>query len=248
MVLTPRVRLPNGLVRLVEPERAGRLKGFTVFEALVLTLAREMTFAAIAPLAGKSWHRVAAICKRYVRLAADAKRRAVLFVADGEDALAVVREHHGSKVEPLKQVARMISKLFYGIITWARTPQTNGFFGGSQWPVSIGQASGAWLRELRDHPDRDLPERGQTGFFENQSSSGCPLTHSIFERVFFKSSAALLTMVPGFAGVITHVMETNPHLPVGLLPGPNHTGRADGKPNGRGADIGRTTPFADKTG
>jgi transposase len=32
-----------------------------------------------------------------------------------------------SKVEPMKQVARMIAKHFDGIIAWAQTRQTNGF-------------------------------------------------------------------------------------------------------------------------
>lgn len=66
LVRTPRVKLPDGSVRLVELDWAGRLKGFTLlFEALVLTLAREMTFSAVARLTGESWHRVTAICKRY---------------------------------------------------------------------------------------------------------------------------------------------------------------------------------------
>ena len=39
-VRTPRVKLPDGAVRLVEPEFAGRLSGFTLlFEALILMLA-----------------------------------------------------------------------------------------------------------------------------------------------------------------------------------------------------------------
>src|SRR6218665_2758820 len=38
-VRTPRVKLPNGSIRLVEPDFAGRLNGFTLlFEALVLML------------------------------------------------------------------------------------------------------------------------------------------------------------------------------------------------------------------
>lgn len=44
-VRTLRVKLPNGSVRLVEPDFAGRLNGFTLlFEALTLTLARQMPF------------------------------------------------------------------------------------------------------------------------------------------------------------------------------------------------------------
>jgi transposase len=115
-VRAPRVGLPDGAVRLVEPDWAGKLNGFTLlFEALVLTLCREMTFAAVARTVNLSWHRVAAIARRYVDLAladadfsevkrlaidetsrarghdyitlvADAERRAVLFVAEGRGA------------------------------------------------------------------------------------------------------------------------------------------------------------------
>ena len=42
-VRTPRVKMPNGSVRLVEPDFAGRLNGFTLlFEAFILMLARQM--------------------------------------------------------------------------------------------------------------------------------------------------------------------------------------------------------------
>ncbi|MBW2128514.1 MAG: hypothetical protein JRH13_04035 [Deltaproteobacteria bacterium] len=51
VVRVPRVKLPDGSVRLVEPDWAGRLKGFSLlFEALVPTLAREMTFSAVPRL------------------------------------------------------------------------------------------------------------------------------------------------------------------------------------------------------
>ncbi len=115
-VRVPRVRLPDGGIRQIEPDWAGKLSGFTLlFEALVLALCREMPFAAVARLVGLSWHRVAAICKRYVELAleqadlskvrrlaidetsrarghdyltlvADADRRRVIFVTEGRDA------------------------------------------------------------------------------------------------------------------------------------------------------------------
>jgi transposase len=69
-VRVPRVRLPDGRVRLVEPAWTGRLDGFTLlFEALVLALCQQMPFAAVARLVGLSWHRVHAICTRYVELA-----------------------------------------------------------------------------------------------------------------------------------------------------------------------------------
>ena len=84
VVRTPRVKLPNGAVRLVEPDWAGRLKGFTLlFEALVLTLSREMTFMAIARLTGETWHRVTAICKRYVDVALEEADFSVLRKSPG---------------------------------------------------------------------------------------------------------------------------------------------------------------------
>jgi len=118
-VRTPRVKLPNGSVRLVEPEFAGRLSGFTLlFEALILMLAQQMPFAAVARIVGESAHRVMAVCERYVNialgmadlsevkalaidetsrarghdyitLAADAIERRVLFVTEGRDARAI---------------------------------------------------------------------------------------------------------------------------------------------------------------
>jgi len=72
-VRVPRVRLPDGSVRLVEPDWVGKLDGFTqLFEALVLALCQQMPFAAVARIVGLSWHRVYAICARYVELALDA--------------------------------------------------------------------------------------------------------------------------------------------------------------------------------
>jgi transposase len=69
-VRVPRVRLADGAVRQVEPPWAGKLSGFTLlFEALVLMLCQQMTFAAAARLVGESRHRVVTICERYVELA-----------------------------------------------------------------------------------------------------------------------------------------------------------------------------------
>jgi len=115
-VRVPRVQLPDGAVRQVDPPWAGKLSGFTqLFEALVLTLCQQMPFAAVARLVGLSWHRVAAIAERYVEvsleqadysqvsslaidetsrarghdyitLAADAERHAVIFVEEGRGA------------------------------------------------------------------------------------------------------------------------------------------------------------------
>ena len=115
-VRTPRIKLPDGRVVLIEPDWAGKLSGFTLlFEALILAMCRQMPFAAVARMVGESWHRVQAICLRYVELAlacadlssvtmlavdetssrrghnylmfaADAKAHKVVFVTEGRDA------------------------------------------------------------------------------------------------------------------------------------------------------------------
>lgn len=118
-VRIPRVKLPDGSVRQSEPEWVGKLDGFTLlFEALVLTFAREMTFTGVARLLNISVHRVMAICKKYVdeavaqadystvssvaidetsrarghnyvTVVADAERRSVIFVTEGKDSDAI---------------------------------------------------------------------------------------------------------------------------------------------------------------
>src|SRR5215472_2878161 len=120
-VRTPRVKLADGRVVQVEPDWFGKLSGFTLlFEALVLAMAQQMTFAAVARLVNESWHRVHAICSRYVDLAvaaadlstvtavaidetayrrghhyltiaADAAERKVVFVTEGRDAATIAR-------------------------------------------------------------------------------------------------------------------------------------------------------------
>lgn len=146
-VRQPRVKLPDGRVVLVEPDWAGKLAGFTLlFEALVLALAQQMTFAAVARTVGESWHRVHAICSRYVELAvaeadlsemaavaidetsyrrghkyltiaADAEERKVVFVTEGKDAQTVGRfaEHlraHRASPEQIASVSLDMSPAF----------------------------------------------------------------------------------------------------------------------------------------
>ena len=112
-------KLPDGRVVFIEPDWAGKLSGFTLlFEALILTMCRQMPFAAVARMVGDFWHRVQAICQRYVELAlaradlsnvtmlamdetssrrghnyltfaADAEARKVVFVTEGRDANTV---------------------------------------------------------------------------------------------------------------------------------------------------------------
>ncbi len=146
-VRTPRLRLPDGRVVQIEPGWFGKLSGFTLlFEALVLAMAQQMTFAAVARLVNESWHRVHAICSRYVDLAvaaadlsavtavaidetsyrrghnyltiaADAKQRRVVFVTQGRDAatIACFAEHlarHNAAPAQLRSVSIDMSGAF----------------------------------------------------------------------------------------------------------------------------------------
>jgi transposase len=66
----PRVRLPDGSVRLVEAKWVGQLDAFRLlFEALALMLTQQMRCAAAARIVNLSWRRVHAICSRYAELA-----------------------------------------------------------------------------------------------------------------------------------------------------------------------------------
>lgn len=151
-VRVPRVRLPEGGIRQVEPDWAGKLAGFTLlFEALILALAREMPFAAVARVVGLSWHRVAAICKRYVDLAldqadfsevkrlaadetsrargheyitlvADADSRRVLFVTEGRDAATIGAfaedlKAHGGDPQAIESISIDMSPAFIKGVT-----------------------------------------------------------------------------------------------------------------------------------
>jgi transposase len=151
-VRVPRLKLPDGRVALVEPDWAGKLSGFTLlFEALVLTLSRQMPFAAVARLVGESWHRVHAICSRYVdlaaealdlsavkalaidetscqrghqylTLAADADRRSVVFVAPGRgsDTLGILADHlraHQAVPEQVESVSIDMSPAYIRGVT-----------------------------------------------------------------------------------------------------------------------------------
>ena len=146
-VRVPRVKLPDGSVRQVSPGFEGKLSGFTLlFEALMLLLAQQMPFAAVARLVGISAHRVIAICSRYVdlalgtadfsevtalaidetsrarghnyiTLAADANARRVLCVTEGHDTAAVEEvakqlQDHGCAPGQIESVSIDMSHAF----------------------------------------------------------------------------------------------------------------------------------------
>ena len=151
-VRIPRVKLPDGRVLLIDPPWAGKLSGFTLlFEALVLMLCQQMPFAAVARMTGESWHRVHAICTRYVNLAldevdlsdttalaidetayrrghnyltlaADADQRKVVFVTEGRghDTIAQLAEHlvqHQATPEQVTSVSIDMSPAFIKGVT-----------------------------------------------------------------------------------------------------------------------------------
>lgn len=146
-VRVPRVRLPDGKVVQIDPAFAGKLSGFTLlFEALLLTFCREMTFRAVARLLNVSVHRVMAVCECYVELAvaqqdlsgvrdlaidetsrarghdyvtlaADTARRAVIAVAEERDAQAIERlveeiRAHGGDPAAIESVSIDMSPAF----------------------------------------------------------------------------------------------------------------------------------------
>jgi transposase len=137
---------------LVEPDWFGKLPGFTLlFEALVIAMAEEMPFATVAKLVGLSWHRVHAICSRYVELAladadlcevqavaidetssrrghnyltiaADAEARRVVFVTEGKDADTITRfaeylEEHNATPGQIRSVSIDMSPAFIAGVT-----------------------------------------------------------------------------------------------------------------------------------
>ena len=104
-VRVPRVRLPDGAVRQIDPPWAGKLSGFTLlFEALVLMLCQQMPFAAAARLVGESRHRVAAICERYVELALEqADFSAVQQLAIDETSRARGHDYISLAADPLER-------------------------------------------------------------------------------------------------------------------------------------------------
>lgn len=118
-VRVPRVQLPDGSVRLVEPDWVGKLNGFTLlFEAMILMFCQNLPFAVVGRMVNVSWHKVNAICTRYVDLAlekmdlselksiavdetscrkghdyitlfVDMAKRRVIFVTEGKDAATI---------------------------------------------------------------------------------------------------------------------------------------------------------------
>jgi len=188
-VRTPRVKLPDGRVVLINPDWFGKLAGFTLlFEALVLAMAQHMTFTAVAELVDISWHRVHAICSRYVDLAldeadlstvqavaidetscqrghnyltiaADAEERRVVFVTEGKDSGTIERfaeylESHKGGPGQIRSVSIDMSPAFIAGVT-AHLPNARITFDQFH---SVAQASAAVdkMRRLEQRTDPSL--------------------------------------------------------------------------------------------
>jgi transposase len=188
-VRTPRVKLPDGRVVLINPDWFGKLAGFTLlFEALVLAMAQHMTFTAVAELVDISWHRVHAICSRYVDLAldeadlstvqavaidetscqrghnyltiaADAEERRVVFVTEGKDSGTIERfaeylESHKGGPGQIRSVSIDMSPAFIAGVT-AHLPNARITF--DKFHI-VAQASAAVdkMRRLEQRTDPSL--------------------------------------------------------------------------------------------
>jgi hypothetical protein len=84
-----------------------------------------------------------------------------------------------SKVEPMKDVARMIRRHFEGIVAWTQTRQTNGFIEALNGLFQASNAKPAAIPAL--------PPRAPCSFSLPASSTSppsilMPLTHSKFNR------------------------------------------------------------------
>ena len=173
-VRMPRVRLPDGGIRLVEPDWAGKLAGFTLmFEALIIMLCREMPFAAVARIVGGSWYLVHAVCALYVELAvAEAdlfELRAVaidetscrcgheypMIVADAEARAWAYREQLRDILD--RRQINVVSAMF---AQWATGVMR------SKWADEGGRPAHPQPHGGHRRPDADAPDRRLPGSLE----------------------------------------------------------------------------------
>src|SRR5574340_490926 len=200
-VRTPRVKLPNGSVRLVEPDFAGRLNGFTLlFEAFILMLARQMPFAAVARIVGESPHRVLAVCQKYVEmacgladhsgvtalaidetsrarghsyvtLAADAEARRVLFVTEGREARAIAQlaEYLGDHGCPAGNIASASIDMSPAFIAGVSQHLPNARITFDKFHV-IGHASTAVdkMRRIEQRTDKSVKRTARAWVYKEQ--------------------------------------------------------------------------------
>ncbi len=194
-VPVPRVRLPDGSVRLVEPDWMGKLDGFTLlFEALVLTLCREMTFAAVARLVNLSWYRVKAISDRYVDLAVAATDLSdVTAVAidetscrRGHDYVSLVADMDERRVVFVAACkdAGVVERFANHLEEHNATPAQIQSVSCNQRPVSGCQAQGARIRQLQNYANRAVSSSPASSTSRPSNPHGlvCRITHCIFKR------------------------------------------------------------------
>lgn len=103
-----------------------------------------------------------------------------------------------SKVEPMKEVAKMIRSHLDGIVAWTQTPD-QWLPRSHQQPVPGRQAQGTRLWQLLHDAHHRLPPRRQARFQQDQPP--CRLTHSIFKRATIPQASVprvcRVTLLPG---------------------------------------------------
>jgi transposase len=87
-----------------------------------------------------------------------------------------------SKVEPMKEVARLIRNHMKGIVAWAREAPDQWLPRSLERPHPGRQTQSPWLPPILDHPHGDLPHRRQARLLSVRPA--CRLTHSKFKRAY----------------------------------------------------------------
>ena len=171
-VRMPRVRLPDGGIRLVEPGWAGKLAGFTLlFEALIITLCRENALCGRGPIGQsvlasggrhlRSFPRAGALGSGLLTLFADADERRVLLVDEGRradtvTAMASDLVAHGGDPDAIESISIDMSPAF---IQGVGEPLPNAHLTFDKFHV-VAHASAAVDKMRRIEQKRDPSLKG----------------------------------------------------------------------------------------
>jgi hypothetical protein len=99
-----------------------------------------------------------------------------------------------SKVEPMKDVARMVRRHFDGIVAWTQTRQTNGFIEALNGLFQAAKRK-ARLHPLLPHANRALPDCRQARLHPHQPSRR-PTPNSIEPNISTRSPNGTPSAMP----------------------------------------------------
>jgi transposase len=88
-----------------------------------------------------------------------------------------------SKVDPMKEVARMIRSHLEGIVAWAQTRQTNGFLEAINGLFQAAKRRARGFHSYRNHQNSHLPDCRSSELPDHQPT--CWATHLNFNRAKF---------------------------------------------------------------